>query len=154
MRDSNMRSPSVDDLIAPVSRDSAESVADVQASARDNNGVFADPSHNSSENHAFPMRGVAIPATQQTLKYMFENQRQMPANNDAGRELVNSKSRSSGSENLGHLIDSASSGPDNTNVVSIAQISRNNSVHVGEHLQLLRESPLVFKKAVSCNQAE
>ena len=133
MRNSNMRSPSVDDLIAPVSKDSGESIADVQASARDNNGVFADPSHNSSENHAFPMRGVAIPATQQTLKYMFENQRRAPSNNDAERELVNIKSRSSGSENLGQLIDSASSGPDNTNVVSIAQINRNHSVHAGEY---------------------
>ena len=64
MRDSNKRSPSVDDLIAPLSRDSNESVTDVEASARDNNGVFADPSHNSSELHTFPMRGVAIPATQ------------------------------------------------------------------------------------------
>ena len=118
MRDSNKRSPSVDDLIAPISRDSGnsgESVADVQASARDNNGVFADPGHNSSERHAFPMRGVAIPTTQQTKKYMFDNQVRKPTNKKADKDLVNIKSHSSGSENLGHLIDSASPRPDNTN---------------------------------------
>ena len=74
------------------------------------------------------MRGVAIPATQQTKKYMFDNQLRKPNNNQADKELVNINSHSSGSENLGHLIDSSSPRPDSNN--GVEKISRNQSVIV------------------------
>ena len=85
---------------------STESAADVQASARDGDGVFADPSHNSSEFHSFPMKRVSIPVPQSDIKYKFSDYGNPDHKSTPEHDACNSKSRSSGSENLGRILDS------------------------------------------------